>query len=103
MKIRSTKGQSLIELLVTIGIAAIIFPALFTAIIAGRNGKAQEIQRTQAVVLLKQTQEIIRVVRENSWAPFATASANTVYHPVVLGNSWYLASGSADAVNGLTR
>lgn len=99
----SGKGQSLVELLITIGIAAVIFPAVLTGIIASRNGKAQAYQRTEAVAILKQTQEIIRIIRENSWATFATSSASTIYHPVSSGNTWYLASGSGDVVNGITR
>ena len=94
------KGQSLVELLVTIGIAAIIFPALITGLIAARNGKAQENSHEQAIALLKQTQEIVRVIREKGWTTFATSSASL--HPVLTGNSWSLVSGS-DVVNGLTR
>src|SRR6266480_4563287 len=96
-------GQSLIELLVTMGIAAIIFPALMTGLVATRNGKAQQIQRTQAVALLKETQEIIRVVRENNWSYVGNLSENDIVHPVASGNTWVFANGSELVTTTLTR
>lgn len=96
---RCMSGQSLVELLITIGIAAIIFPALMVALVATRNGKAQDNQRVQAVALMKESLEIIRVIREQNWSPFAT---NGIYHPLASGNTWTLSAGS-DSVNGFTR
>src|SRR3989344_2697087 len=97
------KGQLLIELLVTIGLAAVILPALLTGFVASRSGLAQQEQRLQAITLAREGQEAVRVVRERDWTAFAAyGDGVTIYHPVRLGNSWSLAT-SADVVNGLTR
>jgi len=93
------KGQSLIELLITIGLAAILLPALLTGLVASRNGKAQQDQRLQGVALLKEAQEAVRVVREASWTTFA---ADGTYHPVISGSTWSLISGT-ETINGFTR
>src|SRR5258706_1755971 len=96
--IKSQKGQSLVELLLAIGIASIIFPALLGSLIATRQGRAQQDQRTQAVALMREGQEAVRVVREKDWTTFAV---DGTYNPVASGSSWILASGSA-TTNGFT-
>lgn len=97
------KGQLLIELLVTIGLTAVILPALLTGFVASRSGRAQQEQRLQAIGLVREAQEAVRVVRERDWTAFAAYSDGvTIYHPARSGNSWSLAT-SADVINGLTR
>lgn len=96
---KASQGQSLVELLMTMGLAAILIPALATGMIASRNGRAQQDQRLQAVAYLKQAEEAVRVVRDTSWSNLA----NGTYHPVVLNNSWSLSSGSDTPATGLTR
>lgn len=93
------KGQTIIELLITIGLSAILLPVLFFGFISTREGKAQQIQRLDAVSLLKEGEEAARNVREKGWTPFA---ANGTYHPVRSGNSWSLINGS-EAVENYTR
>lgn len=97
--LRFEGGQSLVELLVTIGISAILIPALFSGVLTSRAGRAQQDQRLQATALAREAQEAVRVIRDESWENFAT---NGVYHPTVFGTTWKLASGSA-VVNGFTR
>lgn len=96
---KSQIGQSLVELLITIGIAAIIVPALFAGIVSSRAGKAQQDQRLQATALARQTMEATRIVRDSDWGSFAV---NGTYHPVISGTTWRLASGSA-VINGFTQ
>lgn len=98
MKIR-LKGQSLIELLLTMGIAALLIPALATSFISSRSAKPQQIQRTQAVALLKQTVSAVKNVRDQNWTTFAV---NGKYHPVLVSSQWALASGTA-TVSGMTQ
>ncbi|HYK08690.1 MAG TPA: hypothetical protein VEW42_04295 [Candidatus Eisenbacteria bacterium] len=95
----SERGQSLVELLITIGIATILIPALFAGIYTSRAGRAQQDQRLQATALARQTIEATRIVRDTDWGNFAV---NGTYHPVVSGTTWVLASGSA-VVNGFTQ
>lgn len=92
-------GQLLIELLVAMAIAAIFLPALVTGIVATQEGKAQQEQKGEAVLLLREAEEALRVVKEQGWQYVATLGT---YHPVASGSSWTLQSG-AETVNGYTR
>lgn len=93
------KGQLLVELLMTIGLSAIIIPALLTGLMASREGKVQQENRMQAVALLKEAEEALRFIKDNDWSSFAV---NGVYHPTISANSWILTS-NAETVNGFTR
>lgn len=99
LKFQSTHGQSLVELLVAIGLSSILFPALLTGLYASNKSKAQVDQRTQAVTLLKEADEAVRSIRDNGWATFAI---NGTYHPTITGTIWSLASNS-ETINGLIR
>ncbi|HSA83380.1 MAG TPA: type II secretion system protein [Patescibacteria group bacterium] len=92
-------GQTLIELVLAMGLAAIIFPALLTGFVTSREGRVQQEQRLQAITLLKETEQAVRAVRKNDWASFAV---DGIYHPVVAGSTWQLASNTID-VNGFTQ
>lgn len=92
-------GQTLVELLVAIGLSAILLPALATAIIASREGRAQEAERSQAAGLLREATEAVRSVREKGWTGFAV---NGTYHPSVSGNAWALTAGS-ETIGNFTR
>ncbi len=104
MKIPNSKfqintGQSLIELLLAIGLASILLPALITGLVTSRGGKAQQSQRVQAVSLLRETQEAVRSLRNRDWSNLAI---NGTYHPVISGTYWTSASGSI-TTNGFTQ
>lgn len=85
-------GQSLVELLLAMALAAILLPALLTSLVASREGRAQQKQRVEAMTLLRESEEAIRNVRENGWTTFAI---NGTFYPVISGSNWSLASGSA--------
>lgn len=95
----SPKGQSLVELLVAIGIFAILLPALYFGFISTTQGKAQQEQRAQAVALLKEAQEAVRSVRDGGWTTFAV---DGTFHPVASGSAWTLVSGP-ETINAFTR
>ena len=92
------KGQTLIELLLPIGIMAVILPALLFGLMSTRTGKVQQQQRLRAIALLKQTQEAVRNVREKGWVAFAV---NGTYYPSITGTTWSLVSGT-DTIDGFT-
>jgi type II secretory pathway pseudopilin PulG len=96
--IQKKSGQSIIELLVAIGLASLLIPAILTGIVAGRGGRAQEGQRIQAVAVLKSAQEAVRSIAKTSWSGI---SNNGTYYPAISGGNWTLASGS-QTTNGLT-
>lgn len=86
----SRKGQTLVELLIAIGLSAIILPALAVGFMSSREGRAQERRRVEATALLQETMEAVRSIRESGWTTFAVDGA---YHPVITGSAWTFAEG----------
>ncbi len=97
------KGQALVELILTIGIMAIILPALFNGFLASRQGKAQQGQRMEAIALLKETEQAVKFIRTTGWTNFASFSGSGALHTTVSGNSWTLTSGSQTTSDGITQ
>lgn len=93
-------GQSLVELLVAIAIAALILPATLTGLVTSRQGRVQAGQRLLATAYLKEAIEAVRSVRETGWS---SVSTNGVYHPVIYGSVWTLSSGVESITGGFTR
>lgn len=96
---KSNTGQSLVELLLVIGLMGVFLPALLTGLLVSRDGKAQQTQRLQAVTLLKEGEEVVRSVREKGWNSF---SINGTYHPAASGSAWSLVPGE-ETIHGFTR
>ena len=94
-----SRGQLLVELLVALAVSAILIPAIVTGFVASRQGKAQERQRIEATALAREAVDAVRVIRDQAWSNIAV---NGIYHPVISGNNWALASGSG-TVNGFTQ
>lgn len=87
---KSQKGQSLVELLIAIGLATLILPALLTGLAAGRGGRAQQEQRLEASSYLKETQEAVRSIAQRGWSNVQT---NGTYHTTISGGRFVFASG----------
>src|SRR5258708_18042208 len=96
---RKRNGQILVEILVAMGIAALILPALFTGFITSREGKIQTEARFKATNLAREASEALRVIREGNWA---NISVSGTYHPVVSGSTWILSNG-AETIDEFTR
>lgn len=92
-------GQSLVELLLAIGIASAVLPAVITGFVSSREGKVTQDLRLRAVGYLKEAEEAVRVVREKDWTNFAV---NGTYHPVISGSTWSLISG-VESISDFTR
>ncbi len=95
-------GQSIIELLLAMSMALIILPALFGMFFASREGKAQQIQRTQAVPLAAELDDILNNIREQGWDQLSAFAIGTPYHPVHTNGVWVLVAGE-DVVDGFKR
>ena len=93
------KGQSLIELILTIALVSIFFPALLTGFVSTRSNRAVTDQRQLANAYLNEAQEAIRVVRANGWSNLSTGT----YHPIVSGSTWILTSGPEPIDGNFTR
>ncbi len=94
-----TRGQTLVELLITIGIAAILLPALLTGFVATRGGRAQQDQRLGGLGYFREAQEAIRIVQANDWANLTDGT----FHPIVSGITWALAAGAETLNSVYTR
>lgn len=92
-------GQSLVELLLAIGIASAVLPAVITGFVSSREGKVTQDLRLRAVGYLKEAEEATRVVREKGWESFAI---NGTYYPVISGSTWSLISG-VESISDFTR
>ncbi len=89
--LKSKKGNSIVEILLVIGLAAILIPAILTGIVATREGRAQHDQRVEAVSMLTNAQEAVKSIALRNWALVAT---NGTFHPTISGNAWILSNGS---------
>ena len=98
-KLINRPGQSLVELLVALGLAAILIPAFMAGIMASREGRGQQEQRLAATASLRESVEAVRAVRNKGWTSFAV---NGTYHPAVEAGGWKLEAGSETAGD-LTR
>jgi hypothetical protein len=103
MRMKLQNGQLLVELLLTIGLAALILPALLTGMVASREGKPQQEQRQQAIALLKETEAAIKSMRNDNWVAFSNITTGAVYHPIISGNQWTLSPGTASNSAGFTQ
>lgn len=99
------KGFSIVELLITIGLAAILFPALLTGFVATRNGRAQGEERLQAIHLVEEAQEAVRVIRESGWKTLTDANCTSLNpcYPEISESSWKLNNGTDPLSGSFTR
>jgi len=97
--IQKNQAQSLIELLIVVGVMAVLLPAVSMGLIASREGKPQQERRIHAAQLIKESQEALRSVREASWANIET---NGTFYPEHDGSTWSLVAGT-ELINDITR
>lgn len=93
------KGQSIIELLITIALSSLFIPILLTSLLSGREGRAQQEQRLQALTLLKEGQEVVRTLRDNDWSNIENIG---IYHPLISGPFWSLET-DEETIDGFRR
>jgi hypothetical protein len=92
-------GQTLVEILLAIAIAALVLPALLTGMVATREGKAQQEQRTYAAGWQREAVEAIRSIRDAGWAGVEN---NGTYQLSIVNGQWSFVAGTETA-NGYTR
>ncbi|MBP9691506.1 type II secretion system protein, partial [Candidatus Woesebacteria bacterium] len=61
-RLTNNRGQSLIELLIVMALMAMLLPVLLGGLIASREGRPQQINRSQAAQKLRETQEALRSI-----------------------------------------
>lgn len=85
-------GHTLIELLVAMGLLALLLPVLLSSLSITSQSEIQHQKRQQAQVLLNQSIEALRTIRASGWAAVSTPGT---YHGELVSNQWQLASASA--------
>ena len=86
------KGQALIEVMVGMALAAALMPAVVTAFFAARGGTAQAELHLQAAARMRQTKEVLRILKQTSWGNVAN---NGTYHLTNAGGTWGIELDSA--------
>lgn len=92
------KGQALVEVMVGLGIAAALMPAIVSSFFAARGGTASEQVRMQANARLRESRELLRLIKESAWSNLET---NGTYHLTSSGGVWSLAPGPESGLDGL--
>lgn len=87
----TSSGHTLIELLVAIGLLALLLPTLLYALGISFQSESQLQKRQGAEALMVSTQESLRLIRASGWAEIAQYGE---FHPVYQLDSWQLAAGS---------
>jgi type II secretory pathway pseudopilin PulG len=90
LRLHHRRGASLVELLLAIGLAAVLLPALAAGFATSTQGRSQRLARTDAISYMREAQEAVRSVRERGWTAFAV---NGTYHPVTQNGAWQLVTG----------
>jgi hypothetical protein len=101
----SRTGQSLVEIIIAMGLSAIILPTVYLGLMTVRENKAQSVQRAEAAAQMRELTEATRQVqiREHGWLDYFAVANGAVFHPAIdTDSSWILASGT-DVVSGYTR
>lgn len=95
------KGHVLVEILLAMGIFALIATSILGGFVSVRGGKVAQKQNTLAKGYLDQALEALRSIRErqDGWSILSNPGT---YHPVLSGTLWTLSSG-AEEVDGFTR
>lgn len=101
---KTQKGQSLVELLIVIGLFVVIAPAILTGFVSSREARPQRERRLESLVLLREAEEALRTVREEDWANIdSNITMGSAYHPEIFGSTWTLVSGSETVNTAFTR
>ncbi len=97
---KGSTGQTFIELIIIMGLAVLIIPAITSGLISSREGTPQQENRLQAASILKETESAVRSIKNESWLNFDAVVAGDPYHPQIAGTSWSLVAGG-DTLGGV--
>lgn len=98
-------GIALVEVLVAMGVMALMMPALITAFFSARSGTGQLKTRLLATEQVREAKEALRLVRDAGWENLEAVVEGDPYHPEVVANNWALAAGqeTVDPLLSMTR
>jgi len=94
LPISKLSGQAIVEMIVSIALAAIIIAGITQIVTASIKANQLNKHKTQALNLAQGGMEITRNIRDNNWDNLANLEIDIGYHPVQGIDGWTLASGS---------
>ncbi len=92
MSINSQKGVSLVEIILAMGLSAVIIPALFYGFVTVRDGRYREENRLEASVLLKDLNQQLLSARDSGWNALPVGST-AHYKTALAGNNYVIQTG----------
>lgn len=97
------KGQLLVEVLVGIGIMAILVSAILPLMLTSANASIRENKNSIATLSAKGQIEAVKAIKEENWNNLYSVSKGADYYPTINGDKWQLTSGvETIPLNGLT-
>lgn len=95
------QGFGVIEIIVVAGLVSIVFLGLIQLTVLSVRPIEKSVRQAEAVYLAEEAIEVIRTLRNESWANnIATITHGTIYYPTLSGNDWVLTTTNPGAVNG---
>lgn len=91
------KGQTLVEALITLGVAVVVVSAIVVAVISSLSSTQFTKNQNQANHLAQQGLEVVRQIRNSSWTSFV--SLNSTYYCLAADSTTLVARGA----NGCTQ
>lgn len=96
------KGQTIIELVLVMGLAAILLPALLTSFSVSRDGTFQQKQRGYAAAYLKEVESAVKSIKSSGWSTVSSLTVGSSYHTEISSNKWIFVPGeSTPDANGI--
>jgi Tfp pilus assembly protein PilV len=102
IKKKFTTGFMTMEILVATSIITLSILATTAVVQKSAQVSRQALHSVQAISLLEETGEIIRILRDNGWDNISSLSVSTNYYPIFLSDIWKVST-EASSVDIFTR
>lgn len=104
---RSTKfkkGQLLVEVIISIGLIAMMIAAVIPLVMSGVNASSKENEKLIATLLVKEQIEAVKNIKEGDWNDLYFPAGTTnkglanFYYPEISSSKWILVSGQENII-----
>lgn len=87
---KAKRGFGLIEIIITATIITIAFVGFVSFILFSRSATLKAQRNTEAVSLAEEAIEVVRKMRDDTWANISSKTAGTTYYPNISSGAWVL-------------
>src|SRR3989344_7358342 len=91
---KTDRGFMMVEILVAISIVVVSILAAMAVAQKSMAVSRQALYSSQAVFLLEEGAEAVRILRDNGWANISGLETSTTYYPVFSEGAWSLSATS---------